>query len=234
VVTERAAIGERLAEVRQRVADAARRSGRDAAAVRIMAVTKTQPREVVEQAIAAGVTLLGENRVQEAQAKFAGLAGAWELHLIGHLQRNKAAEAARLFSCVQSIDRVETAEALDRRSAALGRRVDVLIEYNTSGEESKSGVRSREELAACIEGVRRLPSLRVRGLMTVGPLGADPEATRRAFRLLAGMLDEARRAYPDAGLDTLSMGMSGDFEMAVEEGSTLLRLGTVLFGPRGQ
>ncbi len=229
---EAGAIAARLAEVRSRIADAARRAGRDPGSVRVMAVTKTQPREVVEQAIAAGATLLGENRVREAAAKYAGLGGSFELHLIGHLQRNKAAEAARLFSCVQSIDRLETAEALDRRCAAAGRRMDVLVEYNTSGEESKSGARSRADLDACVEGIARLSSLRLRGLMTLGPLGGDEESTRAAFRLLARVFEEARTTAAGSACDVLSMGMSGDYEIAVEEGASLVRLGTILFGPR--
>lgn len=229
---EGAELGRRIADVRERIARAAERAGRPADEVRLMAVTKTFPREVVERAMAAGLRLFGENRVQEAAAKYAGLTDACELHLVGHLQRNKAAAAAGLFACVQSIDKPETAMALARRCDALGRRMDVLVEFNTSGEATKSGVTDRDGLLACLDAVQGLPALRLRGLMTVGPLGADAPEVRRAFRLLARLFAEVRADRRPEGFDTLSMGMSGDFEAAVEEGATLVRLGTALFGAR--
>ena len=222
----------RVASIRERIAAAARRAGRDPSEVRLMAITKTFPPSTVGEAMAAGLTLFGENRVAEAQAKFGGLEDACELHLVGHLQRNKAAVAAGLFSCVQSIDKPETAEALARHCEALGRRMDVLIEYNTSGEATKSGVRDRDGLAACLAAVHRLPVLRLRGLMTVGPLGGGPPEVRRAFRLLRQLFEDVRAERQPEGIDTLSMGMSGDFEVAVEEGATMVRLGTALFGDR--
>lgn len=222
----------RISEVRGRIAAAASRAGRDPAAVRLMAVTKTFPRATVDEALAAGVTLFGENRVAEARDKFAGLRGACELHLVGHLQRNKAAEAAALFDCVQSVDKPATAEALARRCGEAGRVVDVLVEYNTSGEDTKSGVRDRAALLACLDAVQALPALRLRGLMTVGPIGGDTLAVRAAFRLLRRLFDEVRTDRDPPGFDTLSMGMSGDYEAAVEEGATLVRIGTALFGSR--
>ncbi len=222
----------RIASIHTRIAEAAARAGRDPSEVRLLAITKNFPRAVVEEALAAGLVLLGENRVAEAQAKFDGLEGACELHLVGHLQRNKAAAAAGLFACVQSIDKPETAEALARHCEKLGRRIDVLIEYNTTGEASKSGVRDRDALIACLDAVHRLPALRPRGLMTVGPLGGDLPAIRRAFRLLRRLYEDVRAERRPEGFDTLSMGMSGDFEAAVEEGATMVRLGTALFGER--
>ncbi len=228
-----------LAEVRSRIAEAARRSGRDPSAVRLMAVTKGFPRETVLEALQAGAALLGENRVQEAEAKFAGLveeggaqgaAGRLELHLIGHLQTNKARTAAGIFSCVQSIDSVHTAEALDARCGERGREMDVLLELNTSGEASKSGFAGREDLARALPEIEKLPRLRVRGLMTVGPLTDDRGAVRSAFERLREAFDDLRAGRP--GFDIRSMGMSSDFELAVEEGSTLVRVGTALFGPR--
>jgi len=222
----------RVAGIRDRIAAAAARGGREASAVRLMAVTKTFPRAVVEEALAAGIVLFGENRVAEASAKYAGLTEACELHLLGHLQRNKAAAAAGLFACVQSIDRPETAAALARHCAAIGRRVDVLVEYNASGEASKSGVTDRENLLACLDAVQALPALRLRGLMTVGPVGGDTLEVRRSFRLLRRLFEEVRAGSAPEAFDTLSMGMSGDFEAAVEEGATLVRLGTALFGAR--
>jgi len=225
-------LGGRADAARQRIAAAALRAGRDPGVVRLMAVTKTVPRSVVEDALAVGLSLFGENRVHEALDKYAGLADRCELHLIGHLQRNKAGPAAGLFACVQSIDKAETAVALAGRLEALGRRMDVLLEFNTSGEASKSGAADRDALLACLDAVQSLPALRVRGLMTVGPLGGDPAGARRAFRLLGTLFEEVRSTRALEGFDTLSMGMSGDFETAVEEGSTLVRLGTVLFGSR--
>ena len=198
----------------------------------MMAITKTFPRAVVDEAIASGLTLFGENRVAEAQGKFADLAGSCEVHLVGHLQRNKAAAAARLFACVESIDKPETALALARHCEAAGRCIDVLVEYNTSGEDSKSGVLDRDSLLACLDAIQALPALRPRGLMTVGPIGADTLEVHRSFRLLRRLFEEVRADRHLEGFDTLSMGMSGDFEAAVEDGSTLVRLGTALFGSR--
>jgi len=225
-------LADRIEEIRRRIAAAATRAGRDPADIRLMAVTKTFPRAVVDEALSAGLSLFGENRVAEAQGKFAGLAGPFELHLVGHLQRNKAAAAAGLFACVQSIDKPETAAALARHCEAAGRRMDVLVEYNTSGEESKSGVRDRDALLACLDAVQSLPALRLRGLMTVGPIGGEIVEVHRAFRLLQRLFEEVRAERRPEGFDTLSMGMSGDFEVAVEEGATLVRLGTALFGSR--
>jgi PLP dependent protein len=219
-----------LAVVRSRIAEAARRAGRDAQSVRLMAVTKGFPSETVLEALEAGATLFGENRVQEAEAKFTGLAGRCETHLIGHLQTNKARAAAALFHCVQSIDSVHTAQALSSRCEERGRSMDILLELNTSGEQSKSGFAGPGELAAALAEVEKLPGLRVRGLMTVGPLTDDTAAVRGAFASLRSAFENL--AAGRAGFDTLSMGMSSDFEIAVEEGATLVRLGTALFGPR--
>lgn len=233
------AIGERLAAVRGRIEEAARRSGRDARSVSLMAVTKGFRRQTVELALAAGLTLFGENRVQEAEEKFIGIQGGTErdpkvteLHLIGHLQRNKARTAAALFGCVQSIDKVETAVALDTRAAERGRVIDILLELNTSGEASKSGFDSRDELLAGLDAIRRLSSLRIRGLMTVGPLTDDERRVRDSFARLRSLYEELRAGAMIPSIDTLSMGMSGDFEAAIEEGSTLVRIGTALFGQR--
>jgi hypothetical protein len=224
-------LAESLADVRSRIEAAARKAGRASADVRLMAVTKGFPREVVQEALGAGLSLFGENRVQEAEAKFADLPVPCETHLIGHLQTNKARAAAALFACVQSIDSMHTAEALDARCAERGAPIDVLLELNTSGEDSKSGFRTCDELLAGLDAVRKLPLLRLKGLMTVGPLTDDPQKIRAAFAQLRSLFDEVRPGL--SGFDTLSMGMSGDFELAIEEGSTLVRLGTALFGIRG-
>jgi pyridoxal phosphate enzyme (YggS family) len=224
-------LAESLTDVRSRIDAAARKSGRAPSDVRLMAVTKGFPREVVLEALAAGMSLFGENRVQEAESKFVDLPGQWEMHLIGHLQTNKAKAAAALFSCVQSIDSPHTAEALNARCAEHGRVLDVLLELNTSGEDSKSGFRTRDDLLAGLEAVQALPHLRPRGLMTVGPLTDDQQRIRASFAELRELFQRIRAGFP--AFDTLSMGMSGDFELAVEEGATLVRMGTALFGPRG-
>ncbi len=219
-----------LADVRSRIAEAARRAGRDASRVRLMAVTKGFPADTVAQALEAGATLFGENRVQEAEGKFIELADRCEVHLIGHLQTNKARAAAALFSCVQSIDSVHTAQALNARCEERDRSLDILLELNTSGEQSKSGFAGRAELAAGLAEIDKLTRLRVRGLMTVGPLTTDRDSIRAAFAALRGAFEALRGGRQ--GFDVLSMGMSSDFEIAVEEGSTLVRVGTALFGPR--
>jgi len=221
-----------LEAVRERLSRAAQRSGRNPEAIRLLAVTKTLPLGAVELARRAGLKLFGENRVQEAEEKYASMAGEVELHLIGHLQRNKAGKAAGLFACIQSIDRVETAQALNRCCAQRGRTLPILLEMNTSGEASKSGFRSLEELLEAAERIAELELLSIRGLMTVGPLSADGEEVRRAFALLRRSYGRLQERCPSLALDTLSMGMSGDFEIAIEEGATLVRVGTALFGAR--
>ena len=223
------ALRQRLAGVRARVAAAAERGGRRAGQVRVMAVTKTRPRAAALAALAAGADLIGENRVQEAAAKFAQPPG-FELHLIGHLQRNKARGAARLFHAVQSIDKLATAEALQRALEAEQRTMDVLLELNTTGESAKQGFRTTGELRCALDALAACDRLRVRGLMTMAAWHADADAARRSFRSLRRLFEEL--APGRTGFDTLSMGMSDDYEIAVQEGATLVRLGSALFGPR--
>lgn len=225
-------VAARLSGVRGRVEAAARRAGRAPTSVAIMAVTEGFPQAVVRDALAAGLSLFGENRVQEAEGKYAELAGQCTLHLIGHLQRNKARPASALFSCVQSIDKVETAKALSERCVERGRTMDILLELNTSGEASKSGFLSAADLLRGLGEIAALPALKVRGLMTVGPLTDDAGRVRAAFASLRGLFERVRSGGTAADFDTLSMGMSGDFETAIEEGSTLVRIGTALFGQR--
>ncbi len=231
----RARITENLERVRRRIAEAAQRAGRPAQGVTIVAVTKTWPAEVVRAAAAAGLSEIGENRVQEAAAKRAllqDLTGVrW--HLVGHLQRNKAGPAVELFDLIHSVDSLELAAALERRAAALGRVVPVLLEVNVGQEESKFGFPPREEaLRAAVEGLRRFPGLRLEGLMTVAPPAADPETVRPVFRRLAALRADLRERYPEAPWSHLSMGMTDDYPIAVEEGATLVRIGRALFGER--
>jgi hypothetical protein len=223
-----------VAAVQDRINAAAERAGRDPSSIRLMAVTKGFSLQVVLDARAAGLSLFGENRVQEAEQKFLDQAAGIELHLIGHLQRNKARAASGLFACVQSIDKVETAEALHGRCEERGRTMDILLELNTSGEPAKSGFLSRRELRDGLETIGKLAHLRVRGLMTVGPLSDDVRKIRSSFAMLRSEFEEIRAGGGLPFFDTLSMGMSGDFEIAIEEGATLVRVGTALFGRRGQ
>lgn len=232
-----AGVANALATVRERMARAAERSGRPLNAVGLVAVTKFHPAEAVLAAYAAGARIFGENRVQEAEAKFAGLGleGA-SLHLLGHLQSNKAKKAAVTFDCVQSIDSASLLEELARRASDAGRVIDVLLELHT-GEESKSGFGDEDELLRALELAATLTSLRPRGIMTMAPFTDDAVAVRRSFRLARAAFERARSelgARDPAGeaFDTLSMGMTGDFEAAIEEGSTMVRIGTALFGSR--
>ena len=218
----------RLAGVRARIERAAARSGRDPMAVRLVAATKSVPAARLGPAVAAGLVELGENRVQEAAEKIPAVVprpAAW--HLIGHLQSNKVRTAAALFDCVQTLDSLRLAEALDRVVGELGRRtpLPVFVEVNVSGEAAKHGV-APADTAGLVTAIReRCPRLALDGLMTVGPLVDDPDAARPAYRTLKRLADEL-------GLAGRSMGMSGDFEVAIEEGATLVRVGSALFGAR--
>ena len=217
---------------RSRIERAAARAGRISSAVRLVAATKGVPPERVREAVRLGVTDLGENRVQEAETKIAAVgrdAARW--HLIGPLQSNKAGRAALLFDQVHTVDRAELAEALARRARSSARVLPVLVEVNVAGEASKFGVRP-EGAQALLEIIARLPELEPRGLMTVGPRVERAEDARRTFAALRALC-ERTRAATGLPLEELSMGMSDDFEVAVEEGATMVRLGTALFGPRG-
>lgn len=226
-------VGENVREVQEEIGEASIRAGRDPGEITLMAVTKNHGAEDVRAAYDAGVRCFGENRVQEAAQKYADRPGDLDLHLIGHLQRNKAKSAAGLFSTVQSIDRVETAEALHRQCAAAGVRMRILLEVNTSGEESKYGVEDADALRSVLEGLLGLDALEPVGLMTLAPFTSDEQAIRRSFRELHRLFTMVCRSYPDLDFSVLSMGMTNDYVIAVEEGSTMVRLGTRIFGARG-
>jgi pyridoxal phosphate enzyme (YggS family) len=229
-------IPENIAAVRERIAEAARRAGRRPDEIALMAVSKTHPPERIREAHAAGLRLFGENRVQE----FAGKAGALvdlpgaEWHMIGHLQTNKTGKAIELFHAVDSVDSVKLAEKLDAAARAAGKKLSVLIEINVGGETAKSGVApDSRELEELLLAAPWLEALEFRGLMTVPPFTDDPEAARpyfREFRELRNAI--AARKLPAIDMDGLSMGMSHDFEVAIEEGSTCVRVGTAIFGER--
>jgi pyridoxal phosphate enzyme (YggS family) len=225
--------GSRVRAVEERIARACERSGRDRAAVTLVAVSKTHPAAVVREAIGAGLTVFGENRVQEGVRKidalrpeFPGL--SWRL--IGRLQSNKARIAVRYFEEIQSVDRISLLEILSREAEAGKKRLPIYVEVNVGGEASKGGVTPGDSaglVRACLDA----PGIDLRGLMAVPPFADDPEASRSYFRALRGLRDRLR---DDAGaaLPGLSMGMSHDFEVAIEEGATVVRVGTAIFGPR--
>lgn len=208
------------------------RAGRQLSEIRVMAVTKTFPLDYVKMAYSAGLRLFGENRVYEAYEKYLQLDKPVELHLIGHLQRNKAKTAVKIFECVESVDHIETAEALDKRCREIGRVMKILLEINTSGEESKHGFRIESDYFNTLDKILLLNNLKPVGLMTVGPLTNDKSAIHKSFAYLKKLFDKTKKDYPDLNFDTLSMGMSSDYEIAVEEGANLIRIGTALFGTR--
>jgi pyridoxal phosphate enzyme (YggS family) len=219
----------RIAQVQERIAAAARRAGRDPDAVTLVAVSKTVDRAAVDEAYRAGLRQFGENRVQEAKAKFGpGRPADLTLHLIGTLQTNKAKDAVALFDVVQSVDRAGVIDALGKRAAQAGRRLPVLLEVNVAGEASKQGS-DPAEAPALVARLAGQEWLQLRGLMTMAPLVADPEETRPVFRALRRLRDDLRRANPGLDLPDLSMGMTNDYPVAVEEGATIVRVGRAIF-----
>ena len=230
-------IRERHIRVMERIARAAARSGRAAQAVRVVAVTKAQPLPVVAAAIEAGLTRLGENYVEEALEKMAAFGPNLEWHMIGHLQRRKAREAASRFAMVHSLDSLALAQRLNRMAGEGGQRLAVLLECNISGEASKFGLAAhssgeRAGLVPEVGEILSLPNLSVQGLMTVAPIGPSPEAARPVFTGLRGLRDWLCTELGQPAWPELSMGMSDDYEVAVEEGATLVRIGRALLGPR--
>jgi hypothetical protein len=219
------ALAANFADIRRRMAEACRRAGRNPDDVRLVAVSKTYSASAVRAAAEEGQRLFGENRVQEAAAKIPACPDRLEWHLIGHLQGNKAAAAVRLFDWIHSVDSVKLVGTLERHAADAGKDLNILLEVNVSGEAAKSGCKP-EELGALVEAANRCPHLVLRGLMTVPPVAEDPEEARPHFRRLR----ELRDLY---GLEELSMGMTHDFPVAIEEGATFIRVGTALFGARG-
>ena len=229
-------IAERVAAVRERIARAAERARRDPGAVRLVAVSKTQPIEAVREAFAAGVRDFGENRVQEAEPKIAAsgdlVAAGASWHLVGHLQSNKARRAAALFGLVQSIDSLDLATRLARAGEESGRTLRGLVQVDLAGEATKFGL-PEAELVGMLRALRGRPGLRLEGLMLVPPLLDDPEAVRPFFRRLRELRDRALgEGLVAAG--EMSMGMSHDFEVAIEEGASMVRVGTAIFGERRQ
>jgi len=223
-------IARNLEEVRKQIEAAARRAGRDPAAVKLVAVSKTVEMARLKEALAAGQNIFGENYLQEAKAKIEALGPGASWHFIGHLQTNKAKAAVELFQLIHSVDRLHLAQSLEQAAARREKVQEILLQVNLAGEESKSGA-TPEAIPELFREISRLPHLRVAGLMTMPPWFADPEAVRPYFRALREL--RTRLLQLDLGpLPELSMGMSGDFEAAVEEGATLVRVGTAIFGKR--
>jgi len=226
-------IRERIERVRGQIADAAARAGRDPSAITLIGVSKTRPAEDVAEAVTEGLEQFGENRVQEAAEKvdrvreLLGRDPSW--HLIGTLQRNKARQALELFGLIQSVDTVRLAEALSAR--AEGRRVPILLEVYLGDDAARPGFRPADVDAALV-AMHDLPGLEVRGLMTVAPLGLTQDQTRQSFRQLRELRDALSLRHADLSLDQLSMGMSEDFALAIEEGATMIRVGRAIFGER--
>jgi PLP dependent protein len=229
-------IASNLSAIHEHIARAARRAGRNPDDVALMAVTKTFPAELILEAYEAGQRLFGENRVQEFAEKAGRLAELRDaqFHMIGHLQSNKVAKAVEIFRAIDSLDSAKLAQRLNVASEKLGKTLDVLIEINVGGEQAKTGIaHDSAELEAILSQAPEWEHLHIRGLMTVPPFSEDPEGARPYFRQLREVRDRvAAQDFPAVSFDVLSMGMSHDFEVAIEEGSTCVRLGTAIFGGR--
>ena len=220
-------INEVLEDVRQ----AAARSGRDPAEIGIVAVTKTVPAETVRLAVSAGLLILGENRVQELTAKYPLVEGA-EWHLIGHLQRNKVKYITDKVSLIHSLDSAVLAEEIDRRMSSMGRVMDVLVQVNIAEDPNKYGIKANQVIDF-VETAAQLQGIRIRGLMTIGPYVSDPEEIRPVFRELRKLAENVKKMdLPGVDMRHLSMGMSNDYIVAIEEGATLVRIGSAIFGTR--
>ncbi|GHU47929.1 YggS family pyridoxal phosphate enzyme [Spirochaetia bacterium] len=218
-----------MAQIREVIARAEERASQPSGTVRLVAVSKFHPAAAVAEAIAAGQTLFGESRVQEAVPKFAALNA--QLHLIGSLQRNKVKTALGAVSCIQSVDRLALALEIEKQACALGKSVEILFEYHT-GEASKSGFVSEAALFECLEAVSAMQFVIPKGFMTIAPFTDDAARIRTSFRTLCRVASTAQQRFPSLPLRELSMGMSNDYEIAIEEGATLVRIGTAIFGER--
>ena len=225
-------VGERIEQVRRRIAEAAGRSGRDPNDVQLVAVTKSVVVSQIREALDAGLKVFGENRIQEAKGKVALLSSpSIQWHLVGTLQTNKSKLAVELFELIHSLDSVKLAASMDRHGAALRKQVRALIEVNLEGESDKSGLHE-SELLPLLQACRAYAHLTIEGLMAIPPFHRNPQDVRPYFRRLRLLRDRAADTHPDFRLRHLSMGMSNDFEVAIEEGATLVRIGTAIFGNR--
>jgi hypothetical protein len=225
-------VGANYQKICARINEAAAKGGRTAGDIKLLGAAKAQSVELVHAAIAAGVALIGENYVQEAKEKMARISQSVEWHMIGHLQRNKAKAAVELFDVIESLDNLTLARDLDREGRKQGKTVRVFIEVNLGGEESKSGI-AKNQVASLLEETAKLPHLHVEGLMTVPPFHENLEEVRPYFRELRELREKLNELHlPNTDLKELSMGMTHDYSIAIEEGATIVRIGTALFGPR--
>jgi PLP dependent protein len=221
---------ENLNSIQQRIRAACERAGREPNSMTLLAVTKTQPPEVVNAAADLGLMIFGENKVQEAKAKIPLCPGKLRWHFIGHLQSNKCRDAVQLFQMIHSVDSLSLAQEINRRAGEAAKMIPVLLEVNLAGEASKFGYKPEQLLAELVK-INSLPRIEIHGLMTVPPWSPEPENSRPHFRRLRELKVQCEEIL-GAPLPHLSMGMSGDFEVAIEEGATMVRIGTALFGPR--
>lgn len=229
-----AGVDENYRKIIERIGEAAAKSGRAAGAIRLLAASKSQSIEAIRTAIAAGIALIGENYVQEAGEKKSAISAPVEWHMIGHLQRNKAKAAMELFDVIESLDNVALARQLDKEGCRQGKIVRVFVEVNLGGEESKSGI-GKDNVESLLDEAAALPNLRVEGLMTVPPFREDPEKVRPYFSELRDMKEKLHKpGLSNIELKELSMGMTHDYTIAIEEGATIVRIGTALFGPRSR
>lgn len=219
-----------LAEIQQRISAACARAGRDARSVMLLAVSKTHPAETIAEAVNSGQIFFGENKVQEAKAKIPLSPGRARWHFIGHLQSNKARDAVELFEMIQSVDSLNLAHEISKRCEQAAKEISILLEVNVAGESSKFGYKP-DQLLAELKELNSLPRITVQGLMTVPPFATEPEKSRPHFQRLRELKSQCEQIL-GAPLPHSSMGMSGDFEIAIEEGATIVRVGTALFGPR--
>jgi len=223
-------LADNLSAIQQRIKNACSRCGREPDSITLLAVTKGQPPEAVSQAAQLGLSLFGESKVQEAKAKIPLCPGRLRWHMIGHLQSNKCRDAVELFEMIQSVDSLPLAEELNKRAGQAAKRMPIILEVNIAGETSKFGY-PPERLLGDLQQINSLPRLEIHGLMCVPPWTAEPEKVRPLFRRLRELKTDCEEIL-GAPLAQISMGMSGDFEIAIEEGSTIVRIGTALFGPR--
>ena len=227
-----ASIRENFLQVQNQIRAAAEHAGREAHSIQVIAVSKTKPVSVILEAIDAGITDIGENRVQEARDKYDRVDRPVKWHLVGHLQRNKVKQALPIFDLIHSVDSLRLLAEIDRRSAQLNRRTEVLIQVNTSGEPSKFGLKP-DAVYGFMENALDYAHVRIEGLMTIGAFSPDPEEVRPSFVLLRTLQEKIReQQFPNVEMEYLSMGMTNDFEVAVEEGANLVRIGTAIFGKR--
>lgn len=226
-------IKKQLTEIDREIHECAVKAGRDPEEITLVAVSKTHPLEKIEYARdTCGIHCFGENRVQEAVEKFSGMNNPEELHFIGHLQSNKVRRIISVSHHIDAVDSERLMRKINQAAEDAGVLVHILFEYNISGEEAKSGFTSREELLSAIDAGYSMQHIEMNGLMTVGPLTSDERRIREAFRSMNGMYRDIIQQYPDISFNTLSMGMSSDFRIAIEEGSTAVRIGTRIFGER--